>query len=99
MTMGLGFLPEAFVGCLAAKSAVREVVVVVVLPLLRLLGEDLGVPIGCFWPDAGRRSTQRSRPSTTSPSRLRHEPHRAPGFKFQEPLLEVCAGDNFRCCW
>jgi hypothetical protein len=39
----LGFLPEAFVGCLAVQSAVRTVVVVVVLPLLQLLGEDVGV--------------------------------------------------------
>jgi hypothetical protein len=39
----LGFLPEAFVGCLAVQSAMRTVVVVVVLPLLQLLGEDVGV--------------------------------------------------------
>jgi hypothetical protein len=39
----LGFLPEAFVGCLAVQSAVRTVVVVVVLPLLQLVGEDVGV--------------------------------------------------------
>jgi hypothetical protein len=38
----LGFLPEAFVGCLAVQSAVRTVVVVV-LPLLQLVGEDVGV--------------------------------------------------------
>jgi hypothetical protein len=39
----LGFLPEAFVGCLAAESAVRAVVVVVVLPLLQFVGEQAGV--------------------------------------------------------
>jgi hypothetical protein len=36
-------LAEALVGCLAAESAVRAVVVVVVLPLLQLLGEEVGV--------------------------------------------------------
>ena len=40
------FLPEAFVGCLAVQSAMRTVVVVVVLPLLQLLGEDVGVVDG-----------------------------------------------------
>jgi hypothetical protein len=39
----LGFLTKAFVGRLAAKSAVRTVVVVVVLPLLQLVGEEVGV--------------------------------------------------------
>jgi hypothetical protein len=39
----LGFLPEAFVGCLAVQSAMRTVVVVVVLPLLQLVGEQAGV--------------------------------------------------------
>jgi len=39
----LGFLPEALVGRLAVQSAVRTVVVVVVLPLLQLLGEHVGV--------------------------------------------------------
>jgi hypothetical protein len=39
----LGFLTKAFVGCLAAQSAVRAVVVVVVLPLLQLVGEQAGV--------------------------------------------------------
>jgi hypothetical protein len=39
----LGFLAEALVGCLAAESAVRAVVVVVVLPLLQLVGEQAGV--------------------------------------------------------
>jgi hypothetical protein len=39
----LGFLAEALVRCLAVKSAVRAVVVVVVLPLLQLLGEEVGV--------------------------------------------------------
>jgi hypothetical protein len=39
----LGFLAEALVGCLAAESAVRAMVVVVVLPLLQLLGEEVGV--------------------------------------------------------
>jgi hypothetical protein len=34
---------KAFVGCLAVKSAVRTVVVVVVLPLLQLVGEEVGV--------------------------------------------------------
>jgi hypothetical protein len=43
MTAGLGLLTKAFVGCLAAKSAVRTVVVVVVLPLLQLVGEEVGV--------------------------------------------------------
>ena len=43
MTVGLGFLAEAFVGCLAAESAVRSVVVVVVLPLLQTVGEQVGV--------------------------------------------------------
>ena len=37
----MGFLAEALVGCLAAESAVRAVVVVVVLPLLQLLGEQV----------------------------------------------------------
>jgi hypothetical protein len=39
----LGFLTKALVWCLAVKSAVRAVVVVVVLPLLQLLGEEVGV--------------------------------------------------------
>jgi hypothetical protein len=39
----LGFLAEALVGCLAAESAVRAVVVVVILPLLQLVGEQAGV--------------------------------------------------------
>jgi hypothetical protein len=39
----LGFLPEAFVGCLAVQSAMRTVVVVVVLPLLQFLGEQAAV--------------------------------------------------------
>jgi hypothetical protein len=39
----LGFLTKALVRCLAAKSAVRAVVVVVVLPLLQFLGEEVGV--------------------------------------------------------
>jgi hypothetical protein len=39
----LGFLAEALVGCLAAESAVRAMVVVVVLPLLQLVGEQGGV--------------------------------------------------------
>jgi hypothetical protein len=39
----LGFLAEALVGCLAAESAVRALVVVVVRPLLQLLGEEVGV--------------------------------------------------------
>jgi hypothetical protein len=39
----LGFLAEALVGCLAAESAVRAMVVVVVLPLLQLVGEQAGV--------------------------------------------------------
>ena len=39
----MGFLPEALVGRLAVQSAVRTVVVVVVLPLLQLLGEQVGV--------------------------------------------------------
>jgi hypothetical protein len=39
----LGFLAEALVGCLATKSAVRAMVVVVVLPLLQLVGEQAGV--------------------------------------------------------
>jgi hypothetical protein len=43
MTVGLGFLLEAFVGWLAVKSAVGAVVVVLVLPLLQLLGEQVDV--------------------------------------------------------
>ena len=39
----MGFLTKALVWCLAVKSAVRAVVVVVVLPLLQLLGEEVGV--------------------------------------------------------
>jgi hypothetical protein len=39
----LGFLTEALVGCLAVQSAVRAVVVVVVLPFLQLVGEEVGV--------------------------------------------------------
>jgi hypothetical protein len=39
----LGFLTKALVRCLGAKSAVRAVVVVVVLPLLQFLGEEVGV--------------------------------------------------------
>jgi hypothetical protein len=39
----LGFLAEAFVGRLAVQSAVRTVVVVVVLPLLQTVGEQVGV--------------------------------------------------------
>jgi hypothetical protein len=39
----LGFLTKALVSCFAAKSAVRAVVVVVVLPLLQFLREEVGV--------------------------------------------------------
>jgi hypothetical protein len=39
----LGFLAEAFVGRLAAESAARAVVVVVVLPLLQTVGEKVHV--------------------------------------------------------
>jgi hypothetical protein len=53
---GLGFLPEAFVGCLAVQSAIRTVVVVVVLPLLQLLGEDLGVVDDLAWERPARQA-------------------------------------------
>jgi hypothetical protein len=39
----LGFVSEALVGCLAGKSAVRAVVVVVVLALFQLRAEEVGV--------------------------------------------------------
>jgi hypothetical protein len=39
MTVGLGFLPEAFVGRLAVQSAVRTVVVVVVLGSAARIGD------------------------------------------------------------
>ena len=43
MTVGLGFLPEAFVRRSTLKSAVGTMVVVVVLPLGQLLGEQVRV--------------------------------------------------------
>ena len=54
-------MDESFVGCLAAEAAVGAVVVVVVLPLLQFLGEQVGVvddlaleePVELFGIDAG----------------------------------------------
>jgi hypothetical protein len=62
----LGFLAEAFVGGLAAQSAVRAVVVVVVLPLLQLLGEDVGVVDDLAFEEPVRSATP-SRSSSNNP--------------------------------
>jgi hypothetical protein len=43
LRLGLGFLLGAFVGGLAAEAAVGAMVVVVVLPFMELVVEDLGV--------------------------------------------------------
>jgi hypothetical protein len=42
-TPGLGLLSEPLVGCLPAEASVGAMVVVVVLPFLELVVEDLGV--------------------------------------------------------
>jgi hypothetical protein len=56
--IGLGLSDERARKCLAAKSAVRAVVVVVVLPLLQFLGEE--VASSMTWPSRSRSSDRRT---------------------------------------
>ena len=55
---GLGLSDERARKCLAAKSAVRAVVVVVVLPPLQFLGEEVASSV--TWPSRSRSSDRRT---------------------------------------
>jgi hypothetical protein len=55
----LGFLTKALIRCLAAKNAVRAVVVVVVHPLLQFLREEVGVVDDLAF-EGGRSSDRRA---------------------------------------